>query len=708
MSSTELTLRYNSIHNVSDTSLTFHEESWNSFKDSLRSPRIGGSKNGPAIVPVRFRPGGTRRNEDAIAHTMVVLDIDNKNNTLTREDIEHKLDGYEYVAHTTFSSTAENPKWRIILPVERELPHSDYELIYEYFASLFGEAMDKSCGDMARLFYKPTCKTSENYDVWSGEGKIFSVGDAIQDGGQGGEYLPAEKKKKTNERRYYDLIPSGEINNTFQKMAGQLWAFGWPKVAILAAIKAVPTEVPSTPGEIEGIVDRITKKERGVADLEIYAFNEQHFIVHLSGDTKVVKEEIDPVLGVSKLTFFSPQSFVQFYAYIREKAQDWFGSPHARRFDGIIFDPRTLDAAPYYNLWKSFGCEPRAGVCDKYLAHIRGNVCDNDEFLYSWLISWMAAVVQHPAVLCGTAVVLRGGQGVGKSLACKLFGELFGPHFIQISNKNQLVGNFSGPLIGKVLVVAEEATFAGDRIAEGRLKTLVTEDTMVHEEKYQKPFTVRNCCHLMMCSNQDWVVMAGADERRFVILDVAKTHQQDRKYFAAILSEYYSGGREALLYFLQNFVIPREIDVGVIPHTHGLMQQKLYSAGPEVHMLLEHLADAQEGVPYIRQIIYEKFQSRAHNRFMSETMFWMRFTRAMGGKKTVDHWRIKRLAGDFGEGISSRPLANVYMNIKQVRALFVKEFFPGRTWEEAIESMSTFSHDEVDDFHASNKRDAPF
>ena len=43
--------------------------------------------------------------------------------------------------------------------------------------------------------------------------------------------------------------------------------------------------------------------------------------------------------------------------------------------------------------------------------------------------------------------------------------------------------------------------------------------------------------HLLIASNADWVVPAGTDERRFCVLDIAPTYEQDHAYFAALIQE---------------------------------------------------------------------------------------------------------------------------------------------------------------------------
>jgi hypothetical protein len=79
-----------------------------------------------------------------------------------------------------------------------------------------------------------------------------------------------------------------------------------------------------------------------------------------------------------------------------------------------------------------------------------------------------------------------------------------------------------------------------------------------------------------MSSNSDWVVPAGADARRYFVLDVSSAHMQDHKYFAAIARQMDKGGRGALLYYLLNLDISR-FDLRAVPQTAALADQKTRS-----------------------------------------------------------------------------------------------------------------------------------
>ncbi len=186
----------------------------------------------------------------------------------------------------------------------------------------------------------------------------------------------------------------------------------------------------------------------------------------------------------------------------------------------------------------------------------------------------MADAAQNPARLPGTAIVLRGSPGTGKSFFAVQFGRLFDPHFKHLTSTRMLTGNFNAHLKDALVVFADEAFWAGDKSAEGTLKAMVTEQTRFVEYKGKDAFQIDNYVRLIMASNHDWVVPAGMAERRFLVLDVGEALMQDHDYFAAIADQMDRGGREALLHRLLNHDLSG-FNVRQIPATEALLQQKL-------------------------------------------------------------------------------------------------------------------------------------
>ncbi len=267
-------------------------------------------------------------------------------------------------------------------------------------------------------------------------------------------------------------------------------------------------------------------------------------------------------------------------------AQWWLSHPERLLLEDVVFDPAlrpcavvTSPAGLVYNQWPGFATQPSTeGSDDCIVAYLRDIVCAGNLEHFHWVLQWLAAMVQDPARLPGTALVLRGGVGIGKTTLTDIMRWLVGDRLSLIEEKpGRLIGVFNASLEGKVLVGAEEAFFAGDRSTYGALKHLITAGTLTVEQKYEKARAVRNMAHVIMTTNEHWAVPASESERRFTVLDVSPSRQQDREYFGALRRELESGGAER---FMHRLMHEAEIDWSAIARplqTQALLDQQLES-----------------------------------------------------------------------------------------------------------------------------------
>ncbi len=99
-----------------------------------------------------------------------------------------------------------------------------------------------------------------------------------------------------------------------------------------------------------------------------------------------------------------------------------------------------------------------------------------------------------------------------------------------------------------VFLFADEAFFAGDKQHVGVLKSLITESSLTIEGKYANAVEFPNYLHIMMASNEDWVVPADLRSRRFYVQNVPDTYVGNYAYFEKIRKQLDAGGYTAMLH----------------------------------------------------------------------------------------------------------------------------------------------------------------
>ena len=160
-------------------------------------------------------------------------------------------------------------------------------------------------------------------------------------------------------------------------------------------------------------------------------------------------------------------------------------------------------------------------MADDRGAPARGHLLRQRRSTIDWLIGWLAYCVQHPGRQAEVAVVLRGLKGTGKGMVGQMLMRIFRDHSLHITNSKHLVGNFNAHLVDALFLFLDEAFWAGDKQGEGTLKALITERTLMIEPKGVDSFQMPNRLKILMATNNDWVVPASADERRYFVLDVS-------------------------------------------------------------------------------------------------------------------------------------------------------------------------------------------
>jgi hypothetical protein len=345
----------------------------------------------------------------------------------------------------------------------------------------------------------------------------------------------------------------------------------------------------------DGYETRRIWKEIAKGDPLVAELNASYALVMTGGRTSILRED------GSEWSLIQTDAFRQWHsnqfvptggnAKAPTYAEFWLKHPQRRSYDGIVFAPQR-ETPGRYNLWRGFAAEPRAGDCSLFLEHILENVCRGDEERYRWVVGWFADLFQHPSEKCGTALALRGRQGVGKTIVGKIIGSLLGEHYVAVSDPRYVTGRFNSHLVSALMLHADEGFWAGDHAAEGKIKDLVTGDFHFVEFKGKEPIKIPNYVRLLVTGNPDWLVPAGMEERRFAVFDVGEKHMQDHRYFADIENQMNEGGREALLDYLLGFDLTT-VNLRQIPKTAALLDQKIASLPPEKGWLLDLLRNGR-------------------------------------------------------------------------------------------------------------------
>lgn len=253
---------------------------------------------------------------------------------------------------------------------------------------------------------------------------------------------------------------------------------------------------------------------------------------------------------------------------------EWDGH---RAYDEIKFAPGNDDPL-IYNLFRGFPIKPREGDWSILRNHILNVICAGKLDQFIWFMTWLAHIFQRPGEKGSVAVVIRGEKGTGKSIVFDFVHKLMPSYFFKEANGKRVVGNFNAQYEHTLLLLMEEAFWAGDQANESTLKDLITSPLIPIERKGVDKYMADNFMRVAMISNEKWVVPAGGRERRFAVFDATNDHIGEIGYFRRMKEQMESGGLEAMLHELMNWKPEKDWRaLFTPPATSGLREQVVES-----------------------------------------------------------------------------------------------------------------------------------
>jgi hypothetical protein len=325
--------------------------------------------------------------------------------------------------------------------------------------------------------------------------------------------------------------------------------------------------------------------------------------------------------------------------------KDFWTSPTTTVYNSIAFSP-LQEPASTLNLWKGPTAQAKAGNWVVIRNHIRDVICNGEPIAFDYLVKFLAHMVQKPEEKPGVIVVLLGGQGTGKGMFFNLLHEIFSKTTLLVSDVDRVIGRFNAQLERNYIVCMDEALFVGDRKAIDRLKSVITENTITIEEKYQPSRSIRSYHRLFAASNHDHFANIEKDDRRFLFLRVSEAYKQDTIYFKTLsdaINDLTTIG--ALLYYLlrkdiSNFEVRRK------PKTEEAGNQKLQSLDGFERYFCEVLMTSTFNLEFPKEQFNTVCPQWTEPRFIStDELIWQyrSFDKNAQRHKTIQEKQIKKL-----------------------------------------------------------------
>ena len=172
---------------------------------------------------------------------------------------------------------------------------------------------------------------------------------------------------------------------------------------------------------------------------------------------------------------------------------------------------------------------------------------EREHFLNFW-----ACVLQRPGEKIGHAMVIIGGQGVGKDTVLRPLFDAVGMHNVASIDTDTLLGQWTYFLKSQVVYLQEAVTY-GRRNLYNTLKPYISAQAtrLAVNEKNVRQYFVPNNQNWVVTSNHDNAIALDDDDRRFWVHQVLIDEPPGDNYFSKFHSWLRAGGAEKVFGWLK-------------------------------------------------------------------------------------------------------------------------------------------------------------
>ena len=222
----------------------------------------------------------------------------------------------------------------------------------------------------------------------------------------------------------------------------------------------------------------------------------------------------------------------------------WIQDEFIRTYDYIDFLPMQEPPPNVYNTFTGYaasklpvieGVKFEDSLMYKHIDYI----CNHNEGVKTYVIKFLARMMQQPYNLTNTALLFKSEQGAGKDTLFDYIGQnIIGSAGYLNTEKPQLVfGKFNSSIENIILVVANESSGKETFIINENIKAAITAKIISIEHKGKDVYKMTNNMHFIFLTNNDNSVNVGPGDRRFVCIECDNTICNNFEYFTALVNE---------------------------------------------------------------------------------------------------------------------------------------------------------------------------
>jgi len=143
---------------------------WDDLKERLMHHEENAKKSDGALwSPVEYYPGRTRGNTAVRFIEALVVDMDGESFA------NANLDGFEYLAYSTYSHRLDDPHYHLVLPLAERVPAGLWRAVWQDLHERINLQGDPATKDPARIFYLPQHSPDQPFEFHEQSGAFIDT-----------------------------------------------------------------------------------------------------------------------------------------------------------------------------------------------------------------------------------------------------------------------------------------------------------------------------------------------------------------------------------------------------------------------------------------------------------------------------------------------------------------------------------------------------
>ena len=174
----------------------------------------------------------------------------------------------------------------------------------------------------------------------------------------------------------------------------------------------------------------------------------------------------------------------------------------------------------------------------EFLLPLTLELCECNDLLQTYLLNWIAHLIQYPEQLPEVMIVLKGREGNGKDTLGKIITKMIGKKYTHYTDKQgEVLGKFNSSAKEKLLITLNEGTDLDAMMYVEPMKHFFCAREISIKGECDKPYMTNNYARGIMNSNNVRPVQVTDTNRRFFVTRTTDKYMGDKAWFARLYEE---------------------------------------------------------------------------------------------------------------------------------------------------------------------------